>query len=64
MMPNITKHLKKNTSLRTHVVQIRLNDEEKAQVDLLCEKLNIRPTRLLYEFFRFSIEQYQQEQNK
>lgn len=59
-MTNIAKHLQRNTTKRPHVVQIRLSDVEKKQLDDMSEKYGVRPTRLMYELFRFSISQYEE----
>lgn len=57
-MTNIVKHLQQNTARRPHVVQIRLSNEDKTRLDELADKYGVRPTRLMYEIFRYAIDLY------
>lgn len=58
---NITQQLKESLERRTNLVQIRVSDTEKSQIDYICERLDIRINKLGYEFLRFGFEQFLKE---
>lgn len=63
-MTNIAKYLQRNTSPRPNVVQIRLSDDDKQRLEDLANKHGVRPTRLLYEMFKFCIDLCEKEEKQ
>lgn len=62
-MTNLAKHLQQNIARRPYVVQVRLSEEDKARLDALADKYGVRPTRLMYEIFRYSIDLYDEHES-
>ena len=61
-MKNITQCVTKTANgARKNVIVLRISEEERQYVDDICESLGIKASALAYEFFRFSLEAYQQE---
>lgn len=61
-MKNITQRVTKTADgTRKSVIALRISEEERQYVDDICASLGIKASTLAYEFFRYSLEAYQQE---
>lgn len=61
-MKNITQCVTKTANgARKSVIALRISEEERQCVDDICASLGIKASALAYEFFRYSLEAYQQE---
>ncbi len=58
---NITKQLQVSLERRTNLIQVRVSDTEKKQIDDICELMDIRINKLCYEMLKFGLEQYLKE---
>jgi hypothetical protein len=51
-----------NAARRTNLIQIRVNDDDWAVVTAICDKFDVKPSALGFEFFQYALEQYRTEQ--
>lgn len=57
-MSNLTKTLTTALERRSVLVQLRMTDSDKIITDKICETMDVQINRLVYELFKYGLDQY------
>lgn len=57
-MSNLTKTLTTALERRSVLVQLRMTGSDKVITDKICETMDVQINRLVYELFKYGLDQY------